>query len=643
MRAKIGVWLMIGTAAFGQVAEMTSLNDSLVNWSYNQYNNNRDNHSSQLAGDDGSENSNETNETNDEQPFSLRNPDLRKNLVDEDKNETINQSKENTAITDRGTSRLEIDDENLKEALIASGTFGTSEWSINESGVLYIGRGSLGRWAYNSNPWRIYADRIIKIVIDRQVVAHEDSSYLFSGLNQVTEFVGLENLDTSQVSDMSYMFSHMNRLTTINLRHLDTNNVVKMSRMFLNVSSLKEIDVSNFNTGKVVNMLGMFTNMTSLTNLDLSNFTTRNVAFFQEMFLGMVNLITLNLSHFDTSRGNSMSRTFENLPSLKKIQLGAGFRFLRNAQFPEAPANLDFTGRWINVGTGTEDSPNGQNSWTASEFLLNFEGKRDADTYVWEPKKSGMVTVNYLNMDDERLSEPTILNGKVGQTYISEAKEIAGWEVISKPTNAEGIFKEEPQEVIYQYDRKKASPVTVYYQDKEGNELAEPTILNGKVGQTYISEAKEIAGWEVISKPTNAEGIFAEESQEVIYQYDRKKASPVIVYYQDKEGNELAESAILNGKVGQSYISEAKEIAGWEVISKPTNAEGIFKEEPQEVIYQYDRKAVSDGKIDSDKEPNSIKKLPNTSESANNKLAVIGIGSLFVCGLAMIYSYRKKE
>ena len=615
MRAKMVAWLIIGTVAFGQVAETTSLNNFLNNESYNQYNINSDNYSTKMDESDESENS----------------------------NETTAQPKENTTIVERKASYLEVDDENLKEALIASGTFGTSEWSINESGILYIGRGFLGKWSYNSNPWRIYADRIKKIIIDKEVVAHEDSSYLFSGLNQVTEFVGLENLDTSQVSDMSYMFSHMNHLKTINLRHLDTSNVVRMSRMFLNVSSLKEIDVSNFNTEKVVNMLGMFTNMTSLTNLDLSNFTTKNVVFFQEMFLGMVNLTTLNLSFFDTSRGNFMSRTFENLPSLKKIQLGSGFRFLRNAQFPEAPANSDFTGRWINVGNGTEDIPNGQNSWNASEFVLNFDGERDADTYVWEPKKNGTVTVCYLNMEGEQLSEPTILNGKVGQTYSSEAKEIAGWEVISKPTNAEGIFTEEPQEVIYQYDRKKASPVIVYYQGREGNELSEPTILNGKVGQGYISEAKEIAGWEVTSKPINAEGIFTEEPQEVIYQYDRKKASPVIVYYQGREGNELSEPTILNGKVGQAYISEAKEIAGWEVISKPINAEGVFTEEPQEVIYQYDRKVANDGKINSNKKPDSTNKLPNTSESTNNKLAVIGIGSLLVWGLAMIYRHRKKE
>ena len=60
-------------------------------------------------------------------------------------------------------------------------------------------------------------------------------------------------------------------------------------------------------------------------------------------------------------------------------------------------------------------------------------------------------------------------------------------------------------------------PVTVKYQDSEGNQLAEPTVLSGKVGLPYASEAKEIPGWYVVEIPDNASGIFSEEAQEVVY------------------------------------------------------------------------------------------------------------------------------
>ncbi|MGM7317274.1 MucBP domain-containing protein, partial [Enterococcus casseliflavus] len=114
-----------------------------------------------------------------------------------------------------------------------------------------------------------------------------------------------------------------------------------------------------------------------------------------------------------------------------------------------------------------------------------------------------------------------ILSGKVGLPYESEAKEIRGWYVVETPDNASGTFTEDPQEVVYVYDRSDAAPVTVKYQDSEGNQLSEPRILSGKVGLPYESEAKEIPGWYVTETPDNASGTFTEDPQEVVYVYDR--------------------------------------------------------------------------------------------------------------------------
>ena len=55
--------------------------------------------------------------------------------------------------------------------------------------------------------------------------------------------------------------------------------------------------------------------------------------------------------------------------------------------------------------------------------------------------------------------------------------------------------------MVYIYERSDAAPVTVKYQDSEGNQLAEPTILSGKVGLPYASEAKRNP-WLVCSRDT---------------------------------------------------------------------------------------------------------------------------------------------
>ena len=208
---------------------------------------------------------------------------------------------------------------------------------------------------------------------------------------------------------------------------------------------------------------------------------------------------------------------------------------------------------------------------------------------MYDRSDAAPITVKYQDSEGNQLSEPSILSGKVGLPYESAAKEIRGWYVVETPDNASGTFTEDPQEVVYVYDRSDAAPVTVKYQDSEGNQLSEPRILSGKVGLPYASAAKEIPGWYVTETPDNASGTFTEDPQEVVYVYDRSDAAPVTVRYVDTEGNQLSEPHILSGKVGLPYESEAKEIGGWYVVETPDNASGTFTEDPQEVVYVYDR------------------------------------------------------
>ncbi|MBE6170139.1 MAG: cell wall protein, partial [Enterococcus casseliflavus] len=209
--------------------------------------------------------------------------------------------------------------------------------------------------------------------------------------------------------------------------------------------------------------------------------------------------------------------------------------------------------------------------------------------YVYERSDAAPVTVKYQDTEGNQLADPTVLSGKVGLPYTSKAKEIAGWYVAQTPTNASGAFSDTVQEVVYVYERSDAAPITVRYQDTEGNQLADPTVLSGKVGLPYTSKFKEIPGWYVGETPSNASGTFSDTAQEVVYVYERSDAAPVTVKYQDTEGNQLADPTVLNGKVGLPYTSKAKEIAGWYVAQTPTNVSGTFNDTAQEVVYVYER------------------------------------------------------
>jgi len=153
---------------------------------------------------------------------------------------------------------------------------------------------------------------------DTSQVTNMDS--MFRVMSNLTT-LNLSSFNTSQATDMSYMFSEMSNLTTLNLSNFNTSQVTTMSGMFSGMSNLTTLGLSNFDTSKVVNMYAMFRGMSNLTILNLSNFDTSKVKDMSAMFSGMSNLTTLNISNFDTSKVTDMGFMFAHMFNLTTLDL----------------------------------------------------------------------------------------------------------------------------------------------------------------------------------------------------------------------------------------------------------------------------------------------------------------------------------
>jgi surface protein len=82
---------------------------------------------------------------------------------------------------------------------------------------------------------------------------------LGSYTSSLTTIEGIENLNTSSVTNMDSMFAGCTELTTLDLSHFDTSNVTKMDYMFDNCSNLTTIYCGeNWNTDKVESSWHMF-------------------------------------------------------------------------------------------------------------------------------------------------------------------------------------------------------------------------------------------------------------------------------------------------------------------------------------------------------------------------------------------------
>ena len=180
-----------------------------------------------------------------------------------------------------------------------------------------------------------------------EIMANKDCTYMFGETYYDIESIQFDNLNTSNVENMSWMFYCCWGLTELDVSMFDVRKVTDMTSMFYMCDGLKSLDLSTFdtknvvsmnsmlyalcsaesinltgkfNTSSVVDMSYMFMDIYSMDTIDLRNFDTSNVKYMTFMFSDS-DFKTLNLSGFDTSNVIDMSYMFANCYELTKLDL----------------------------------------------------------------------------------------------------------------------------------------------------------------------------------------------------------------------------------------------------------------------------------------------------------------------------------
>lgn len=155
--------------------------------------------------------------------------------------------------------------------------------------------GALAQIPWYDGDW--YETRRIKTVIVEDVIQPVNTAYWFYHLHEL-EYIDVSKLDTSKVTNMSYMFYKLGwlapQLTMVGFDKLNTSNVTKMVRMFCYAAQNTPnfvIDISGWDVSKVTDMYRMFTevayNATTFSLGDLSKWNVSNVTDMYEMFINV--------------------------------------------------------------------------------------------------------------------------------------------------------------------------------------------------------------------------------------------------------------------------------------------------------------------------------------------------------------------
>ncbi|WP_347131573.1 bacterial Ig-like domain-containing protein [Lactiplantibacillus plantarum] len=258
--------------------------------------------------------------------------------------------------------------------VVSTGTLGTSAWQYTDDGVLTIHAGDWTGVGDVSDVPGDFGSELTKVVIDGPINAGTDTSYMFRYNPNLASIDGLENLDTSKVTDFSMMFmgtkiadfsglAHWNvssgtsfdsmfasdsRVQSYDLSQWQLNTVqpVSLKRMFSFNTALISIVLSTWNVRMVTDIDGLFNGDKSLTTADLHGWNLLNVTALSSMFLNDTNLTDLDITGWQT--GGTLTSTkfmFEGTPGLKAINIASldmsNFAAVTEADMNKEPADHD--------------------------------------------------------------------------------------------------------------------------------------------------------------------------------------------------------------------------------------------------------------------------------------------------------------
>ena len=578
----------------------------------------------QLNNSNSSQETNDSNNINDNDNSANSSAASEKNNTDLVDSDISKRDTENPNIVESNWNNIKVSYDTTQKLLTIYG--GTKEKPVAVSNPNPILGTSDTGYIAGVNPLDI-----TDIKIDGQLKLSGSVNFLFHGLTKLKTIEGLDNLDTSEVTDMSEMFSD--------------------STMLL------KLDLSNFNTVKVTRMYNMFHNCINLRYLDIHSFNMAN-----------------------TSNVAGMLLTLE---SLKVLKLGKDNKI--------GLSDFQNKAHWNSLGSGSINNPAGKENWTSKQVEKNYNSSNISDTFISTIANPVFVHFrdengNQVTDQNGKIVPDTVEIGEIGTQpkapeefdcyknanitdYTLKKIFINGSEVT--PGSAEDIvdFKllindDGPdiyanQEVTFVFAKQLQGQVLISYQDESKNDLPDAsgktsdrgTVEYGEQGKKFT--APQIAGYKLSYILVNGKKVtgtdtasldYNSKDQTVVFVYEkdkkpepdnlkdtvtpnyRQKAAPVTVKYQDEFGNTLAESIVLNGYIGDGYTTGSEPVLGYTLKTRPDNATGFFSAYPQNVIYVYaknnqDSPQTNDGDTGKDKTNKTDKtgKSNKVTETGNHK------------------------
>ncbi|KRK63590.1 hypothetical protein FC72_GL001287 [Companilactobacillus tucceti DSM 20183] len=214
----------------------------------------------------------------------------------------------------------------------------------------------------------------------------------------------LSNFDTSNVVNFSSMFSWCNSLESLpGVKLWNMASAKNLNYMFYMDKSLKNIDLTQWKINNVKSLEGILWYCTSLTEFKLPklNEPTQSNINMRFMFANCDNLHFLDFSNFNIPEDTNREQMFDHAVYLYKIKLNSN-DYLTDSSL----SFYDIYKGWYNVGTGTDDDPQGNyklKDGTDMMKVYSAEGYngviRPNETWVIAERHEVDYTIKYVDFE----------------------------------------------------------------------------------------------------------------------------------------------------------------------------------------------------------------------------------------------------
>lgn len=419
--------------------------------------------------------------------------DLTPSVVDEQKNSTVQES------------NLEI-----PKDVLYSGNYGEQgvtdiQWYISSDKVLHLCSGNIqNSTGSKTSPWSKYSDDITKVSFDGTVVLPRYVEYLFANLKNVTEFDNLNNLSMPDTEDWTGTFSGDTSLKEMDFPKWDgsiTRAFSEFSHMFENDTSLTSVDISGWDVDNVTTMENMFAGDTALEKVGVKFFEQApfadiaSLSNVKNMFENDSSLKTLDLSNWGmwTKRDLMDTTTMFKGTNLQSIKLSTLNQFTAGTALPAKNAS-----RWLNIGNGTAQDPQGDKSFSTASIADYYDGsniirypysdvekdKFKIDTFVPDKHVMGDLVIK-SNLSDQTVHSVT---GNIGDIVKVKVPLIKGYtsdkDYVSAKINDDGSITT-TDKVFYKKDQTNHSSSSSHSTAPSQNHNNNDSNINSNVQMMY--------------------------------------------------------------------------------------------------------------------------------------------------------------